>query len=79
VVTDTSSALADDLRTHLAGLLGTDPAAWPAGRATYDLRRLRLHGLITRITLAFVRACDGPVAEWACLWERARVAGRRRP
>jgi hypothetical protein len=38
-----------DLRTHLAGLLGADPRTWPAGRATYDLRRLRLHGLITRI------------------------------
>jgi hypothetical protein len=38
-----------DLRTHLAGLLGANPNTWPAGRATYDLRRLRLHGLITRI------------------------------
>jgi hypothetical protein len=38
-----------DLRTHLAGLLGADPATWPAGRTTYDLRRLRLHGLIQRI------------------------------
>src|SRR6266700_5568595 len=38
-----------DLRTRLAGLLGADPAPWPAGRGTYDLRRLRLHGLITRI------------------------------
>ena len=38
-----------DLRTHLAGLLGTAPATWPTGRATYDLRRLRLHGLIERI------------------------------
>jgi hypothetical protein len=38
-----------DLRTHLAGLLGANPRTWPAGRATYDLRRLRLHGLITRI------------------------------
>jgi hypothetical protein len=38
-----------DLRTHLAGLLGVDANTWPAGRATYDLRRLRLHGLITRI------------------------------
>ena len=38
-----------DLRTHLAGLLGADPDTWPAGRATYDLRRLRLHGLIERI------------------------------
>jgi hypothetical protein len=38
-----------DLRTHLTGLLGADPTTWPAGRATYDLRRLRLHGLITRL------------------------------
>jgi hypothetical protein len=38
-----------DLRTHLARLLGADPRTWPAGRTTYDLRRLRLHGLITRI------------------------------
>jgi hypothetical protein len=38
-----------DLRTHLAALLGADPRTWPAGRATYDLRRLRLHSLITRI------------------------------
>jgi hypothetical protein len=38
-----------DLRTHLAGLLGTQPDTWPTGRTTYDLRRLRLHGLIQRI------------------------------
>jgi hypothetical protein len=38
-----------DLRTHLASLLGADPTTWPTGRGTYDLRRLRLHGLITRI------------------------------
>jgi hypothetical protein len=38
-----------ELRTHLAQLLGAKPDAWPAGRATYDLRRLRLHGLIERI------------------------------
>ena len=38
-----------DLRNHLTRMLGTDPRSWPAGRATYDLRRLRLHGLIERI------------------------------
>ena len=38
-----------DLRTHLTGLLGADPDTWPTGRGTYDLRRLRLHGLIERI------------------------------
>src|SRR5262249_46486092 len=32
-----------------AALLDTDPDDWPAGRMTYDLRRLRLHGLIERI------------------------------
>jgi hypothetical protein len=38
-----------DLRAHVAELLDTNPADWPAGRMTYDLRRLRLHGLIERI------------------------------
>jgi len=38
-----------DLRTHLAPLLGLDPKTMTAGRMTYDLRRLRLHGIITRI------------------------------
>ena len=38
-----------DLRERLAPLLGCDPATIPAGRMTYDLRRLRLHGLIARL------------------------------
>jgi hypothetical protein len=38
-----------DLRTHLTQLLSHDPATWSAGRATYNLRRPRLHGLIERI------------------------------
>jgi hypothetical protein len=38
-----------DLREHLAPLLGLDPSAMPPGRMTYDLRRLRLHGLIERL------------------------------
>jgi hypothetical protein len=38
-----------DLRKHLAPLLGIDPASMTAGRMTYDLRRLRLHGLIERV------------------------------
>jgi hypothetical protein len=37
------------LRTHLASLLGIDPEHYAAGRMSYDLRRLRLHGLIERI------------------------------
>ena len=38
-----------DLRSHLAPLLGLLPGAITAGQATYDLRRLRTHGLIQRI------------------------------
>jgi hypothetical protein len=40
---------ARDLRQHVAPLLGLAPEALPAGRVTYDLRRLRLHGLIERL------------------------------
>jgi len=38
-----------ELRPLLAQLLGLDPANYPIGRMTYDLRRLRLHGIIERI------------------------------
>jgi len=38
-----------DLRERLAPLLGLAPSAITPGRMTYDLRRLRLHGLIARI------------------------------
>jgi len=37
-----------DLRTLVAEVLGKDPTALTAGQMTYDLPRLRLHGLITR-------------------------------
>jgi len=40
---------AADLRAHLAPLLGLRPDALSQGRLTYELRRLRLHGLIERI------------------------------
>lgn len=38
-----------DLRQHLCALLGLDPSQMRPGRMSYDLRRLRLHGLIVRI------------------------------
>lgn len=38
-----------DLRALLAPLLGLEPSQLTPGRLTYDLRRLRLHGLIERI------------------------------
>jgi hypothetical protein len=38
-----------DLREHSAALLGRKSGQLTPGRITYDLRRLRLHGLIERI------------------------------
>jgi len=38
-----------ELRTLIAPLLGTTPEDITAGKMTYDLRRLRTHGLIARI------------------------------
>jgi hypothetical protein len=38
-----------DVREHLALLLGLAPGAMTPGQLTYDLRRLRLHGLIERL------------------------------
>ena len=38
-----------DVRARVAQLLGRDHDAYAAGPMTYDLRRLRLHGLIERV------------------------------
>jgi len=42
-----------DLRTHLAPLLGLNPEVMTSGQLSYDLRRLRIHGLIQRIPHSF--------------------------
>ena len=42
-----------DLRTCLAPLLGLTPEAMTSGQISYDLRRLRIHGLIQRIPHSF--------------------------
>jgi hypothetical protein len=42
-----------DLRTCLAPLLGLTAEAMTSGQITYDLRRLRIHGLIQRIPHSF--------------------------
>src|SRR6516164_9161928 len=44
---------AGDLRQHLAALSGRDPATISLGAITYQLHRLRLHGLIERIPKSF--------------------------
>ncbi len=38
-----------DIRKHLAPLLGLPPSELTSGKVGYDLRRLRLHGMIERI------------------------------
>jgi hypothetical protein len=38
-----------DVRAHVAQLLSRNPDHYGAGHMTYDLRRLRLHGLIARV------------------------------
>lgn len=38
-----------DIREHLAPMLGLQPSLMTLSRISYDLRRLRLHGLIERI------------------------------
>src|SRR6266852_1732603 len=42
-----------DLRHHLAALSGRDPDTISQGAMTYQLRRLRLHGLIERLPNSF--------------------------
>jgi hypothetical protein len=44
---------AADLRRHLAALSGSDPGSISPGAVTYQLRRLRLHGLIERVPNSF--------------------------
>jgi hypothetical protein len=44
---------AADLRHHLAALSGGDPTSISQGAITYQLRRLRLHGLIERLPNSF--------------------------
>jgi hypothetical protein len=42
-----------DLRRHFAALSGRDPESLSQGALTYQLRRLRLHGLIERLPNSF--------------------------
>jgi len=50
-----------DLRPLVAAVLGRDAATYGAGAMTYDLRRLRLHGVIRRVphTLRYTLTADG--------------------
>jgi hypothetical protein len=57
-----------DLRPLVAALLGRDQAGYSAGAMTYDLRRLRLHGVIRRVprTMRYTLTASGMRA--ACLY-----------
>ena len=66
-----------ELRQHLAPLLGLPPAAMTAGQATYDLRRLRTHGLIHRIphTNRYLPTPDGLRAALVFTQTHTRLLG----
>ena len=65
-----------DLRPLVAALLGRDLASYSAGAMTYDLRRLRLHGVIRRAphTLRYTLTADGMRAAflYTTLYRRLR-------
>jgi hypothetical protein len=66
-----------DVRTPIAQFLGRDPDQYAAGHMTYDLRRLRLHGLIERIPHSHrYRLTDGG-ARMAVLYVRVYARGFR--
>lgn len=62
------------IRDHAANLLGLDPGEITAGRMTYDLRRLRLHGLIEPIPHSH-RYRPTPLG-WEVAWFLTRAYNR---
>jgi hypothetical protein len=65
-----------DLRPMVAALMSRDLATYRAGAMTYDLRRLRLHGVIRRVprTLRYTLTADGMRAAllYTTLYRRLR-------
>src|SRR2546428_33655 len=66
-----------DVRTHIAQLLGRDPDEYAAGQTTYDLRRLRLHGLIARVPRSHKYRITSLGARIAMLYVRVYARGVR--
>ena len=66
-----------DLRETVAPLCGLSPDDYGAGRMTYDLRRLRLRGIIERIprTQRYRLTADGLCVALAYHRTQARVLG----
>jgi hypothetical protein len=68
-----------DVREHLAPLLGRDPSTMTPGKMTYDLRRLRLHGLIERLPHSQRYRVTRRVAHRVILHPRLRAHPASRP
>ena len=66
-----------DIRASVAQLLGRDPQLNPAGPMTYDLRRLRLHGLIERIPSTHRYRCTALGARIAMFYARVYARALR--
>src|SRR3989454_1580241 len=66
-----------DVRTHIAQLLGHAPAEYAASQTTYDLRRLRLHGLIERVPRSHKYRITSLGARIAMLYVRVYARGVR--
>jgi hypothetical protein len=63
-----------DLRNHWAPLIGKDPNSITPGQMTYQLRRLRLHGLIARIPKTHRYAVTEHGYRLACFCTRTYIA-----
>jgi hypothetical protein len=66
-----------DVRPHLAQLLGRALDQYAAGHMTYDLRRLRLHGLIERVPHTHRYRITALGARLAVLYVRVYARGFR--
>jgi hypothetical protein len=66
-----------DLRPQIAQLLGRDPDQYGAHQTTYDLRRLRLHGLIDRVPRTHKYRITSLGARMAMLYVRVYARGVR--
>jgi hypothetical protein len=66
-----------DVRTHIAQFLGRAPDQYAAGHMTYDLRRLRLHGLIERVPHSHRYRLTDAGARIAVLYVRVYARGFR--
>jgi hypothetical protein len=66
-----------DVRTHIAQFLGRNPDQYAAGHMTYDLRRLRLHGLIERVPHSHRYRLTEPGTRMAVLYVRVYARGFR--